>query len=46
MPDILQLSPKAADYKARVERFMAEHIYPNEAALFATAEQLRREAGY
>ena len=38
MPDIFQLSAKAADYKARVERFMAEHIYPNEAALFETAE--------
>ena len=38
MSDIFQLSPKAADYKARVERFMAEHIYPNEAALFETAD--------
>ena len=38
MTDIFQLSPKAADYRARLERFMAEHIYPNEAALFETAE--------
>ena len=38
MTDIFQLSPKAADYRARVERFMAEHVYPNEAALFETAE--------
>ncbi|MBT3071748.1 acyl-CoA dehydrogenase family protein [Rhodomicrobium sp. Az07] len=38
MADILQLSPKAADYKARLERFMDEHVYPNEAALFETAD--------
>ena len=38
MTDFFRLSPKAADYKARLERFMAEHIYPNEAALFETAE--------
>ncbi len=38
MSDIFQLSAKAADYKARVERFMAEHIYPNERALFETAD--------
>ena len=30
MYDLFQPSAKAADYKARVERFMAEHIYPNE----------------
>jgi acyl-CoA dehydrogenase len=36
--DILQLSPEAADYKARLERFMDEHVYPNEAALFETAD--------
>ena len=41
MSDFFELSPKAADYKARVERFMAEHIYPNEAALFETAETQR-----
>jgi len=35
---IFQLSPKAADYKARLERFMDEHIYPNEQALFRTAD--------
>ncbi|MGO8778139.1 MAG: acyl-CoA dehydrogenase family protein [Rhodomicrobium sp.] len=38
MADIFQLSPKAADLKARLERFMDEHIYPNEAALFHTAD--------
>jgi acyl-CoA dehydrogenase len=37
MADILSLSPKAAEYKARVERFMDEHIYPNEKALYETA---------
>jgi acyl-CoA dehydrogenase len=38
MSDIFQLSAKAADYKARVERFMNEHIYPNEQALFHAAD--------
>ena len=38
MADLFQLSPKAADYKARVERFMDEHVYPNEASLYHTAE--------
>jgi acyl-CoA dehydrogenase len=38
MSDIFQLSPKAADYKARLERFMAENIYPNEQALFHAAD--------
>jgi len=38
MSDILQLSPKAAGYKARLERFMDEHIYPNEQALFDAAD--------
>ncbi len=38
MSDLFQLSPKAADYKARVERFMEEHIYPNEQVLFDTAD--------
>ena len=38
MADIFQLSPKAADYKARLERFMDEHIYPNEQALFDAAD--------
>jgi acyl-CoA dehydrogenase len=38
MSDIFQPSAKAADYKARVERFMAEHIYPNEHALFEVSE--------
>jgi acyl-CoA dehydrogenase len=37
MADIFQLSAKAAGYKARLERFMDEHIYPNEAALFRAA---------
>jgi acyl-CoA dehydrogenase len=37
MPDILELSPKAADYKARLERFMDERIYPNERELFHMA---------
>ena len=38
MSSIFQLSPKAADYKARLERFMDEHIYPNEQALFDAAD--------
>ncbi len=38
MSDIFQLSPKAADYKARLERFMDGHIYPNEQALFNAAD--------
>ncbi len=38
MAGIYPLSPKAADLKARVERFMDEHIYPNEETLFHTAE--------
>ena len=38
MSGIFQLSPKAADYKARLERFMDEHIYPNEQALFDAAD--------
>ncbi|WKW50795.1 acyl-CoA dehydrogenase family protein [Rhodomicrobium lacus] len=38
MADILQLSPEAADIKARLERFMDEHVYPSEAALFETAD--------
>ncbi|MFT4079993.1 acyl-CoA dehydrogenase family protein [Rhodomicrobium sp.] len=38
MADILQLSPEAAEYKARLERFMDEHVYPSEAALFETAD--------
>lgn len=31
-------SPKVLELKARVEAFMAEHIYPNEARLFAEIE--------
>ena len=38
MSDIFQLSAKAADYKARVQHFMNEHIYPNEQALFHAAD--------
>jgi acyl-CoA dehydrogenase len=38
MSGIFQLSPKAADYKARLERFMDEYIYPNEHALFDAAD--------
>ena len=38
MSSIFQLSPKAADYKARLERFMDEHVYPNEQALFDTSD--------
>jgi acyl-CoA dehydrogenase len=37
MSDLFQPSPKAADLKARVERFMEEHIYPNEEALHHAA---------
>jgi acyl-CoA dehydrogenase len=33
MSGLFELSPNAADLKARVERFMEEHIYPNEEAL-------------
>ncbi len=35
---MFELSAKAASYKARVERFMAEHVYPNEHELFETAD--------
>ncbi len=38
MTGIFQFSAKAADYKARVERFMDEHVYPNEQELFHVAE--------
>jgi acyl-CoA dehydrogenase len=38
MSDIFQPSAKAAEYKARVERFMAEHVYPNEHTLFEVSE--------
>jgi acyl-CoA dehydrogenase len=38
MADLFQLSPKAADYKARVERFMEDHIYPNEHKLHEVAD--------
>ena len=38
MSGIFQLSPKAADYKTRLERFMDEHVYPNEQALFDAAD--------
>ncbi|MGO9486550.1 MAG: acyl-CoA dehydrogenase family protein [Rhodomicrobium sp.] len=38
MSDIFQLSPKAAGYKERLERFMAGHVYPNEQALFHAAD--------
>src|ERR1700720_1543305 len=38
MAGILQISPRAADYKARVERFMDEHIYPNEQKLYEVSE--------
>ncbi len=38
MADFFQLSPKAADYKARVERFMDEYVYPNEKELYRTAD--------
>jgi len=37
MADLFQLSSKAADYKARLERFMEDHIYPNEDKLYQTA---------
>src|SRR6202162_4088953 len=38
MADILELSARAADYKARVARFMDEHIYPNEQKLYEIAD--------
>jgi acyl-CoA dehydrogenase len=38
MSDLFQLSPRAADYKVRLERFMDEHIYSNEQKLFDMAE--------
>jgi acyl-CoA dehydrogenase len=37
MAGIFELSAKASGIKARVERFMEEHIYPNEEALFHVA---------
>ncbi|CAN5490775.1 acyl-CoA dehydrogenase family protein [soil metagenome] len=37
---MFEMSAKVQDYKARLEEFMAEHIYPNENAYYAQAEQL------
>jgi len=37
MADIFQLSPRVQELKPKLERFMHEHIYPNEQALFDTA---------
>jgi len=37
MADIFQLSPRVQELKPKLERFMDEHIYPNEQALFDTA---------
>lgn len=36
---MLELSPKARDYKARLEAFVDEHIYPNEARFFRESEE-------
>ncbi len=36
---MLELSPKARDYKARLEAFMDEHIYPNEARFFRESDE-------
>jgi acyl-CoA dehydrogenase len=38
MAGVFQISPKSADCKARVERFMDEHVYPNEKQLFHIAD--------
>ncbi|WBX85799.1 acyl-CoA dehydrogenase family protein [Sphingosinicella microcystinivorans] len=37
---MFEMSPKVLDYKARLENFMAEHIYPNEWAFYSEAERL------
>jgi acyl-CoA dehydrogenase len=36
---MLELSPKARDFKARLEAFMDEHIYPNEARFFRESDE-------
>ena len=37
---MFELSPRVLDYKARLEDFMAEHVYPNERRFYAEAERL------
>ena len=37
---MFEMSPKVLDYKARLEDFMAEHIYPNEWTFYSEAERL------
>jgi len=37
---MFDLSPRVLDYKARLEDFMAEYIYPNERRLYVEAERL------
>jgi acyl-CoA dehydrogenase len=37
MSGLFQLSARATEYRERVERFMEEHVYPNEEALFHAA---------
>src|SRR5690242_14212482 len=36
---MLELSPKASGYKARLEAFMDEHMYPNEARFFRESDE-------
>ena len=37
---MFELSPRTAQYKARLEAFMAEHIYPNEDVFYAQSEHV------
>jgi acyl-CoA dehydrogenase len=37
---MIELSPRARSYKARLEAFMDEHIYPNEARFFRESEEV------
>ena len=36
---MFEMSPRVLDYKARLEDFMAEHVYPNERRLYVEAER-------
>src|SRR5258708_20632667 len=37
---VFDFSPRVADYKLRLEDFMAEHIYPNEELYYQQSEKL------
>ena len=37
---MFDISPRVLDYKNRLEDFMAEHVYPNEALFYSQAEKI------